>query len=185
METLNLWFAVSVLIYLGLLAGLWWFWYPRDPLRRRREDGTGLRQAVAHRQFHPQPRPEDLYLIGGETLLHRSDASLYRARGEAPTIGGAVRLAGGGWLFGAQRNRPGYNYQETGTLYLTNDRLLFVGPRQSYCLPLSDLIRIAHDDAWLTLWSSHEPHAIRFRLGHADLWHQAIDLVQTRSALAS
>src|SRR5262245_26091262 len=114
MEWLNVWFGLAVLAYVGLIYGMWRFWYPRDPLRRRHEQAGPIRQAASTGQLGRLSSPSGLYLLDDEVLLQKGDASLYTSRDETPVVGGVVRIAGGGWLFGTQRNRPGTTYQETG-----------------------------------------------------------------------
>lgn len=186
MEWLNVWFGLAVLAYIGLIFAMWRFWHPQDPLRRNKDQVAPTRQSAGTDQLGRLSATEGLYLLDDETLLQKGEASLYSSRDDTPVIGGAVRIAGGGWLFGTQQNRPGYTYQETGTLYLTSQRLLFVGAHQTYSLPLQGLIRMEVERPWLTIWGGQDGKTIRFRVGHPQAWYEAVDLVRTRgpSALA-
>ncbi|MBC7544515.1 MAG: hypothetical protein H7338_17475 [Candidatus Sericytochromatia bacterium] len=162
MQNLDLWFALAVLVYVGAIAAMWRFWHPRDPISRRAERAAG--------DFPRSGQPEQPYLLENEVLVQRAPASYYVNRADTQWVSGAAPLAGAGWVAGFRRNRSGYAFQESGALWLTNRRLVFIGPCMSINLPLGDILQVRSDDKWLTVWTTQDAPARRWRLQDAELW---------------
>ena len=163
MENLNGWFLLAVLVFLGTLAAVWRFWSPADPLRH------GYRRS----RFDRLPMGEPL-LAEGETIVQRAAASLYQNRAAVQWVAGGGSIAGGGWLAGGRPNKPGFAFVETGTLWLTNRRLVFVGPMTGLTMPLPQILHAAADARWLTLWTSESLPAIRLRLLEPTAWRDEL-----------
>ena len=166
MQTLDIWFVLAVLVYIGVIAGMWRFWHPRDPMTRRVERPVN--------DAHQPGVPDRLFLLDDETLVQRAEASYYTNRATNQWIGGSAALAGAGWVSGFRRNKPGYSYQEAGTLWLTTRRLVFLGPTVSVSLPLAEILQVEPGDHWLTVWTGRNSHALRWRVQEAETWRTAL-----------
>lgn len=166
MQHLDIWFVLAVLLYVGAISLMWRFWHPVDPLAAAGRGAWRRRQAP-----HVPERP---FLLDGEHLLQQGPASLYRCRSHTQWVGGAAAIAGGGWLGGLRRNRPGYSYEQTGTLWLTNRRLVFLGQGVSLSVPLGTILQVHDDGHWLIVWAGGDEGAHRWRLAGADRWRQQV-----------
>jgi hypothetical protein len=166
MRSLDIWFVLAVLAYMGVISLMWRFWHPPDPLGREQRQGHG----------RPTGRdlPEQPFLLDGEQLLMQAPASLYASRERTQWVGGAGMIAGGGWLGGFRRNRPGYSYDQTGKLWLTDQRLVFLAAGRSLSLPLSTVLQVQADGHWLTVWAEDAEQAHRWRVADADTWRDSL-----------
>jgi hypothetical protein len=165
MQHLDVWFVLGALAYLGVIALMWRFWHPADPLGR---DGRPRRRPAG------RPLPERPFLLDGEPMLLQAPASLYASRDRTQFVGGAGMIAGGGWLGGFRPNRPGYAFEHAGTLWLTDRRLVFLAAGHALSLPLSGVLQVQDDGHWLTVWSVGDEPVRRWRVADATTWRERI-----------
>jgi hypothetical protein len=172
MQSLDIWFVLAVLVYMGAISLMWRFWHPADPLARSGRPGYQSRV------------PEHPFLLDGEQMLLQAPASLYASRDRTQWVGGTGMIAGGGWLGGLRRNRPGYSYEQTGNLWLTDRRLVFIADHLSLSLPLASVIQVQDDGHWLTVWSGDDEGPRRWRVANAADWRETLTAQAIRQSAA-
>jgi hypothetical protein len=173
---LDIWFALAVLAYMGAISLMWRFWHPADPLKRDPRQSRRTPQGLS--------LPDRPFLLDGEQMLRQAPASLYTSRERTQWVGGAGMIAGGGWLGGMRRNRPGYSYEQTGILWLTDRRLVFLAAGLSLSLPLSTVLQVQDDGHWLMVWTSDDGQTRRWRVADAHSWRQSLTDLLTRPSAA-
>lgn len=118
--------------------------------------------------------PEFITLPGEFLTLRHQGAKMleYRVTRRSAGFGTRLKIGVVPLYLGTSKSVPVDELREVaqGTLYLTNQRLVFVGDARTYAVPLDDILSIDNGTDWIRVDSSRRGKPVMFSVANGYFW---------------
>lgn len=170
--------TVWLIIILALFFAISFFLKRQDHEKQRPEvlnEFTSYIRTIEAQGRLPQVTDPDFSTQEGEFIvLAQHDATMREIRAKRVIGGAGTRIKIGGiplYLGGAQ-SRPHDEIRETatGTLYLTNRRLVFIGDKRTLNVPFDKILNITNSPVGITVHHSTRSQPVTFTVSNPLIW---------------
>ena len=123
----------------------------------------------------PQVTDPDFHTQEGEFIVLAQHGSTMREVRAARVTGGAgtrIKIGGIPLYLGGAQSRPLDEIRETanGTLYLTNQRLVFIGDKRTLNAPFDKILSVTNSPAGITVHQSARSQPVSFTVSNPLIW---------------